>query len=140
MSTSTPPPSDAAVTQVLAAIRRRAWRLLARRGLEPDATELGPPDGLAEVSPILAQILSASVQGRVALGQPARTPVRRLAGAPTGLAARAQGPRQAHLDGFDLHANVRAPPNDRARLEHLCRYLLRPRWSRIGCGCGPMGG
>src|SRR5262245_38904130 len=34
--------------------------------------------------------------------------------------------RQAHLDGFDLHANVRVPPNDRARLEHLCRYLLRP--------------
>ena len=23
-------------------------------------------------------------------------------------------------------ANVRVPPNDRARLEHLCRYLLRP--------------
>ena len=82
MSTSTPPPSDAAVTQVLAAIRRRVWRLLTRRGLEPDATELGPPDGLPEVSPILAQILSASVQGRVALGQPAGTPVRRLAGAP----------------------------------------------------------
>ncbi len=91
------PPSDAAVTQVLAAI-----------------------------SPILAQILSASVQGRVALGQPAGTRVGRLGGAPPGLAASARGPRQAHLDGFDLHANVRVPPNDRAQLEHLCRYVLRP--------------
>jgi hypothetical protein len=34
--------------------------------------------------------------------------------------------RQAHVDWLDLHADVRVPPNDRARLEHLCRYLLRP--------------
>jgi hypothetical protein len=120
------PPSDAAVTQVLAAIRHRVRRLLARRGLEADAAELGPLDGLAEVSPILAQILSASVQGRVALGEPAGTRVARLGGVPPVLTASARGPRQAHLDGFDLHANVRVPPNDRARLEHLCRYLLRP--------------
>src|SRR5262249_56941756 len=39
---------------------------------------------------------------------------------------RARGPRQAQLDGFDLHANVWVPPNNRARLEQLCRYLLRP--------------
>ena len=36
------------------------------------------------------------------------------------------GPRQAHLDGFDLHANVWVPATNRARLEELCRYLLRP--------------
>jgi hypothetical protein len=35
-------------------------------------------------------------------------------------------PRHAHLTGFDLHANVAVPAADRARLEHLCRYLLRP--------------
>jgi hypothetical protein len=34
--------------------------------------------------------------------------------------------RHAHLTGFDLHANVAVPAEDRARLEHLCRYLLRP--------------
>jgi hypothetical protein len=27
---------------------------------------------------------------------------------------------------FDLHADVAVPATDRARLEHLCRYLLRP--------------
>jgi len=35
-------------------------------------------------------------------------------------------PRHAHLAGFDLHANVAVPATDRARLEQLCRYLLRP--------------
>jgi putative transposase len=38
----------------------------------------------------------------------------------------ARGPRHAHLDGFDLHANVWVGPNERARLEQLCRYVLRP--------------
>jgi Putative transposase len=37
-----------------------------------------------------------------------------------------RGSRHAQLDGFDLHANVWVPPNDRTRLEQLCRYLLRP--------------
>jgi Putative transposase len=36
------------------------------------------------------------------------------------------GPRQAHLDGFDLHADLRVAGHDRRRLEHFCRYLLRP--------------
>jgi hypothetical protein len=120
------PPSDADVAQVLATIRHRGRRRLARRGLESGAAEPGPPDGLSEVSPILAQIMSASVQGRVALGQHAGTQVGRLGGEPIEPAGRARGLRQAHLDGFDLHANVWVPPNDRARLEHLCRYLLRP--------------
>jgi hypothetical protein len=48
------PPSDAAVRQVLATIRHRVERLLARRGLEPGVAEPGPPDGLAEISPVLA--------------------------------------------------------------------------------------
>jgi hypothetical protein len=36
------------------------------------------------------------------------------------------GPLHAHLDGFDLHAAVAVPAGDRKRLEHLCRYVLRP--------------
>jgi len=32
-------------------------------------------------------------------------------------------PRQAHLDGFDLHANARVPPPNRARLEQLSAAL-----------------
>src|SRR5262245_5714636 len=35
-------------------------------------------------------------------------------------------PRDAHLAGFDLHANVAVPASGRARPELLCPYLLRP--------------
>jgi len=35
-------------------------------------------------------------------------------------------PRCALLEGFSLHANVGVPAHARARLEHLCRSLLRP--------------
>jgi hypothetical protein len=56
------------VVQVLTMIRRRVRRLLARRGLEPGEGEADAADGLTEASPVLAQFVSASVQGRVALG------------------------------------------------------------------------
>jgi hypothetical protein len=34
--------------------------------------------------------------------------------------------RQAHLDGFDLHANVAVAANNRDGLEQLARYVLPP--------------
>ena len=46
---------------------------------------------------------------------------------PTGTS---RGPRQAHLEGFDLHANVWVGAHDRARLERLCRYVLRPPFAQ----------
>ncbi len=60
------PPSDEEVARLLATIYRRVQRLLARRGLDVD----DPPDvdPLAEESPALAGISSASIQGRIALG------------------------------------------------------------------------
>ncbi|MBI4609737.1 MAG: transposase [Candidatus Rokubacteria bacterium] len=121
-----PPPSDEEVARVLATIRRGVRRLLARRGLEPGDEATGSPDRLAEESLSLSGIVSASVQGRVALGPRAGARVRRLGREPDPEGVTSRGPRQAHLDGFDLHANVRVPANDRARLEGLCRYVLRP--------------
>jgi hypothetical protein len=100
-------------------------RLLARRQLEP-ADDTAPADPLADASPVLAGLASASVQGRVALGPRAGGRVRRLGDEPDLGHVASRGPRQAQLDGLDLHANVWVPPNDRARLEQLCRYLLRP--------------
>ncbi len=108
-----------------ASSRRRVRRLLRRRGLEPVDEGTGPDDPLAGVSPVLAGIVGASVQGRVALGARAGAPVRRLGDGPT-TPPGTRGPRQAHVEGFDLHANVWVGPCDRARLEQLCRYLLRP--------------
>jgi putative transposase len=118
-------PTDAEVSQVLATVRARAGRLLARRHLEP-ADAAAPADPLAEVSPVLAGLVGASVQGRVALGPRPGARVRRLGDEPNLGHVTSRGARQAQLDGFDLRANVWVAPNDRARLEHLCRYLLRP--------------
>jgi hypothetical protein len=36
------------------------------------------------------------------------------------------GPCHARGGGFDLHARVVVPARDRARLERVCRYALRP--------------
>jgi hypothetical protein len=120
-----PSPSDADVAQVLARVQRGVERLLVRRGLHPAPDDAGPGDPLVEVSPVLAGVVGASVQGRIALGPRAGSRVRRLGrDDPAGVGSR--GPRQAHREGFDLHANLRVPARDRAGLERLCRYLLRP--------------
>ena len=121
-----PAPTDEEVARVLATVATRVRRLLRRRGLEAEEGRDLPPDPLAEQSVALAAVASASVQGRVALGARAGRRVLRLGRDPDAPWITSRGPRQAHLDGFDLHADVSAPAGDRARLEHLCRYLLRP--------------
>jgi hypothetical protein len=124
-----PGPSDAEVAAALATIRHRVQRLLVRRGLAPaDAT--GPADPLADESPVLAGIIGASVQGRVALGSRAGARVRQLGDARDTATVTSRGPRQAHLDGFDLHANVWVSAHDRAGVERLCRYVLRPPFAQ----------
>ena len=76
-----PPPSDNDVAHVLATVRARFGQLLARRELEPEDDHT-PADPLTETSPVLAGLVSASVQGRVALGPRAGARVRRLGDEP----------------------------------------------------------
>jgi len=73
--------------------------VLAHRAPAADAT--GPADRLADESPVLAGIVGASVQGRVALGPRAGARVRRL-GAERYTAAVNKGPttRQETTRGF----------------------------------------
>jgi len=125
-----PGPRDAEVAAALATIRHRVQRLLVRHGLEPGDDTTGPADRLGEESPVLAGIVGASVQGRVALGQRAGARVRRLGDARDTEVVTSRGARQAHLEGFDLHANVWVSANDRAGLERLCRYILRPPFAQ----------
>jgi hypothetical protein len=129
--TRTPPgPSDAEVAAALAMIRHRVQRLLVRRGLEPGDDATGPADRLADESPVLAGIVGASVQGRVALGSRAGARVRRLGAERDTATVTSRGPRQAHLAGFDLHANVWVSAHDRAGVERLSRYILRPPFAQ----------
>jgi hypothetical protein len=125
-----PGPSDAEVAAALTTIRQRVQRLLVRYGLEPADEATGPANRLADESPALAEIVGASVQGRVALGQRAGARVRRLGDARDTAAVTSRGPRQAHLEGFDLHANVWVSTHDRAGLERLVRYVLRPPFAQ----------
>ena len=119
-----PAPTDEEVAGVVARVRAQVGRLLARRGLDPAGDE--PRDPVGAEAPVLAGISSASVLGRIALGRRAGARVWRLGGEPDAPWVASQGPRQAHVDGFDLHANLAVPSGDRRRLEQLCRYLLRP--------------
>ena len=76
----------------------------------------------------LAGVAAASVQGRAALGLRAGARTRRIGSTPELLACWTPPrlPCHARHDGFDLHAGVLVPANDRARLERVCRYALRP--------------
>ncbi len=125
-----PGPSDAEVAESVTLIHNRIQRLLQRRGLAPEDDATGPVDRLDEGSPLLAGLVSASVQGRVALGTRAGRRVRRLGDEADGQGMMSRGPRQAHLRGFDLHANVWVGAHDRAGVERLCRYILRPPFAQ----------
>jgi hypothetical protein len=102
------PPSDEDVARLLATIRSRVLRLLARRGIDIAGADptAAADDPVADESPLLAGLSSAAVQGRIALGRRARPadrprprcPLGHLgrspAGAPRGLRP-ARRPRRA---------------------------------------------
>jgi hypothetical protein len=118
-----PPPTDADIARLVAAIARRIGRLLVRRGLTADADAADP---LAAESLALAGLASAAVQGRLAFGPRAGARVERLGGGPDAPWVESSRPLQARCAGCDLHAGVTVAGEDRHRLEQLCRYLLRP--------------
>ena len=103
---------------------RGVVRVIERRGLGDE------PDQLTEDDPLLAQLLAASVQGRVATGPRAGQRVLRFGDRveiqPDEMQAQEKTPGLARSNGFSLHAGVAVPANDRQRLERLCRYVGRP--------------
>jgi hypothetical protein len=119
-------PTDLEVARLVATIRTRVLRLLRRRGIFTEPADDDAPDPLAETSLALAGITSAAVQGRSALGPRAGARVLQLGRVPGAPWVTSTGTRQAHLDGFDLHANVAVAANNRDGLEQLARYVLRP--------------
>ena len=123
-------PSDAAIAAVIHQISRRVIRTLCRLGyLE---TGLEPPvatgyDPLRDHEPALARTMAASVQQRIAGGERAGQPVRRI-GSGFGYAGetpRLTGPLCASVNGFSLHAHTAIPAHRRDQLEQLIRYTAR---------------
>jgi Putative transposase len=120
-------PVDQEMDRLLGTIERRIRRLLIRRGVAEDVGEAGL-DRWHEEAPVLAGVAAASVQGRRALGERAgaRTVRHGASDELPAFASSGRGPCHARSNGYDLHANVCVPARERAQLERLCRYGLRP--------------
>src|SRR5215475_11384712 len=124
------PPSNTAVAEVVQKISRRVIRTLRRLGyLE---TGLAAPvvtgyDPLRDTAPELARTMAASVQQRIAFGERAGQPVRRIGSGfgAEGEAPRLTGPHCASVHGFSLHAHTAIPAHRRDQLEQLIRYTAR---------------
>ena len=117
-----PTPSDAEVGRVVITVGRRVLCLLARRGYGRDDENTRDP--LVAESPVLAGITGASVLGHVALGRRAGARVWRLGTEPNAPLMACTGPREVHLDGFDVHADLRVAGDDRG-VEHEKRRGAR---------------
>lgn len=121
-----PPPEDSEVARVTASIAKKIHRLLERRGLGPQA-DPGEADPLPLEQPLLAELYSASVQGRISSGPEAG---KRLKAVKFEYEMEGKGEKAGHgcvnLSGFSLHANVCIPAKARRQLENLCRYVARP--------------
>ena len=84
-------------------------------------------DPLRDTAPELARTMAASVQQRIASGERAGQPVRRIGAGfgSEGEAPRLTGPRCARVNGFSLHAQTQIPAHRRDQLERLIRYTAR---------------
>jgi len=101
-----PPPTDDDVAMLAARVVRRTARILARH--DATACDDEPPDALAHAQADAVQLPLALSSCHAELAPPPR---RSLC---------------AFVDGFSLHAATFVPPHDRAALERLLRYILRP--------------
>jgi hypothetical protein len=124
------PSTDADIADVVQTISRRVIRKLRHLGyLEAgsnDAVATGY-DPLLSEAPELARTLAASVMQRIAFGERAGQPVRRIGSGfgYEGESPALTGPRCASVHGFSLHANTQVPAHRRDQLERLLRYTAR---------------
>jgi hypothetical protein len=83
-------------------------------------------DTLQLDEPLLAELYSASISGRVATGPRAGRLIVRVGEAIDSENAEAKsGSCCAMVEGFSVHAGVSVPAHDRVRLERLLRYASR---------------
>ena len=115
-----PAPRTEEVQELVAVLGRTVEAWLARQGFGDEADE---DDCDGQVA-----LLAAAVAGRVAHGKRAGAKVRRLRRLP-GRPFRLP-PRCGESQGYNLHAGVVIAAGERAGLERLCRYILRPPLAR----------
>ncbi len=119
-------PTDAEVENITERIARQIMRLLQRRGMGPDS-DPEQADTLSREQPLLAELYTASVQGRISTGPQAGNYLATAGFDPEPVRSKKmKGPRCSNVLGFSLHANLCIPAKARHQLENLCRYVARP--------------
>jgi hypothetical protein len=118
------PPTDVEAVRVAKRVQRSVMRLMQQRGLGPRAD---PVDLLQLDEPLLAELYSASIAGRVATGPRAGRRIMRVGDEmDCEDVVIKSGQCCASVEGFSIHAGISTPARDRVRLERLLRYCLRP--------------
>jgi hypothetical protein len=117
------PPSDAEVARIANRVHHSVMRLMKKRGIGPQGDSR---DTLQLDEPLLAELYSASIAGRVATGPRSGRPITRVGNEIDPENARVKpGSGCAIVEGFSVHAGVCVPAHDRLRLERLLRYASR---------------
>ncbi len=118
-------PDDPDVAAVAETTSRRTRALLTKKGI--GASDDGEAeDPLMRDTPWLAGLYAHGVRGRIATGPNTGKRNRTWGGCGESQEPEPSARRCANVDGFSVHANVSLPAHQRAKLENLCRYMLRP--------------
>lgn len=117
-----PPLKDEEIQALVQTIAKRVVRALKKLGHFRDESEALAQE---EEDP-LAELQAASVRNRVAMGKRRGEWIRRIGSLGIGDPPELNGPLCASVAQFSLHANVYCGPEQRDKLEKLCRYVARP--------------
>ena len=108
-------------------IQIRMLRALQRLGLVQKLEAESGGDGIQNDDSIEAICQGASVQYRLAMGSAAGARIRKIGSLGfLGEEPILESDLSAIIGGYSLHANTFIHKNNRAELERLCRYILRP--------------
>jgi len=117
-----PPLKDEEIQALVQTVAKRVVRALKKLGHFRDESEALNE----EAEDPMAELQAASVRNRVALGKRRREWIRRIGSLGVGEPPELNGPLCASVAQFSLHANVYCAPEQRDKLEKLCRYVARP--------------
>ncbi len=131
-----PEPSAEEVAQVAEWTHASLVRVLARHGRSLEGVE-DTPDRLRDEEPALASCYAASAADVQLLGDVPGQRTSKLV-RPVRLIPSPTEP-VAEVEGVNVHAKVAVDGRDRARLERLCRYVVRPPLSQERLSMHPDG-
>ena len=117
-----PPPSDADILDVASEICRRTRAVLVRHGLWKEDPADTPDDTVPDA---LADLYGASIRGVLLMGPRRGQRVVRFFAEAAVRTGEDQN-RKPVGDAFNLHAGQAVHAGDRAAVERLARYILRP--------------